>query len=64
MEKTTGGAQSCSRNSLNDANQQHLALYDNDMYLEDDCVKDSTSLPLSCNYMGLGQECRGCFLVS
>ncbi|CAN0035810.1 unnamed protein product [Ectocarpus fasciculatus] len=58
-----GGAGSCNIDSLSDADQQQLALYDSDMYLEDDCVNDSTPLPLSCNYMGLGQECRGCFLT-
>lgn len=36
-------------------------MYDKDLYLEDGCVNGAVPLPVNCNYMGLGQACRGCF---
>ena len=36
-------------------------MYDKDLYLEPNCVNGYTPLPVHCNYMGLGQECRGCY---
>lgn len=38
-------------------------MYDKDLYLEPDCVNGAVPLPVHCNYMGLGQECRGCYMT-
>ncbi|CAB1114879.1 unnamed protein product [Ectocarpus sp. CCAP 1310/34] len=37
-------------------------MYDKGLYLEPDCVNGASPMPVHCNYMGLGQECRGCFM--
>ncbi|CAM9210567.1 unnamed protein product [Ascophyllum nodosum] len=50
----------CSFSSLSDATQEQLAIYAKDIYIEPDCLGGATPL-LLCNYLGLGQECRGCF---
>lgn len=55
--------QGCSKDELSGAAQGQLDIYDNDLYLEPNCVNGYTPLPLHCNYMGLGQECRGCFMT-
>lgn len=38
-------------------------MYDKDLYLEPNCVNGHSPLPVHCNYMGLGQECRGCYMT-
>lgn len=38
-------------------------MYSKDLYLEPGCVNGTTPLPMHCNYMGLGQECRGCYMT-
>lgn len=53
----------CSLSALSDAAMEQLNIYDKDLYLEPDCVNGTTPLPVHCNFMGLGQECRGCFLT-
>lgn len=40
---------------------EQLSIYDKDIYVDSDCVDGETPLPVHCNYMGVGQECRGCF---
>lgn len=49
--------------ALSGAEVEQLGIYGKDLYLEPDCVNGATPLPVHCNYMGLGQECRGCFLT-
>lgn len=63
--RTAGGQPEaeCSLSALSDAALEQLSIYDKDLYLERDCVNGATPLPVHCNYMGLGQECRGCFLT-
>lgn len=54
----------CIKESLSDADLVSLEIYDNDMYVEPDCVDDSiTELVVGCNFMGLGQSCRGCYMT-
>lgn len=60
---TTSYGQECSYSALSDAAQEQLDVYDKDLYLEPDCVNGAVPLPVHCNYMGLGQECRGCYLT-
>jgi len=47
--------------ALSDSDLEQLSIYDKDIYVDSDCVDSETPLPVHCNYMGLGQECRGCF---
>lgn len=47
--------------ALSDADLEQLSIYDKDIYVDFDCVDSETPLPVHCNYMGVGQECRGCF---
>lgn len=47
--------------SLTDEQKAGMAKYDKDLYLEEDCINGTVPLPVHCNYLGLGQECRGCF---
>lgn len=63
--KTTDGQTEaeCSKAAMSDAAVEQLDMYDKDLYLEADCVNGVVPLPVHCNYMGLGQECRGCFLT-
>lgn len=49
--------------AISAAAAEQLAIYDKDLYLEPDCVNGAVPLPVHCNYMGLGQECRGCFMT-
>ncbi|CAM9668249.1 unnamed protein product [Ectocarpus sp. 12 AP-2014] len=56
-------AQECIVSSLSDAAQEQLSMYDKGLYLEPDCVNGASPMPVHCNYMGLGQECRGCFMT-
>lgn len=49
--------------ALSDAAAEQLSIYDKAVYLEPDCINGATPLPVNCNHMGLGQECRGCFLT-
>lgn len=56
-------AEECSKSALSDAAVEQLDIYDKDLYLEPDCVNGATPLPVHCNYMGLGQECRGCYMT-
>ena len=51
----------CQRSSMTAADQMQLDVYDTDMYLDPACVSDN--IPNGCNYFGLGQECRGCFMT-
>lgn len=63
-ESEEEGEVECSKASLSDAAQEQLDTYDNDMSLDEKCVDDSAStLVVGCNYMGLGQECRGCYMT-
>ncbi|CAM9343904.1 unnamed protein product, partial [Hapterophycus canaliculatus] len=54
-------AEECSLSALPDAAVEQLNMYDKDLYLEDDCINGAVPLPVHCNYMGLGQACRGCY---
>ena len=56
-------SQECSKSSLSQAAQEQLDIYDKDLYLEPACVNGTVPLPVHCNYMGLGQECRGCYMT-
>lgn len=38
-------------------------IFDQDLYLEPACTSGATPLPVHCNYMGIGQECRGCYMT-
>lgn len=50
----------CNRSSLTAADLESLDVYDFDMYIESGCLQ-TTNLPNGCNFMGLGQGCRGCY---
>lgn len=54
-------ASECSLEALSDAAVEQLEIYDKGLYLEPNCANGFTPMPVHCNYMGLGQECRGCF---
>ena len=47
--------------AISAAAAEQLAMYDKDLFLDSNCVDDATPLPFHCNFMGIGQECRGCF---
>lgn len=49
--------------TLSDAAKEQLSIYDKSIYVEPDCVDSATPLPVHCNQMNLGQECRGCYLT-
>lgn len=53
----------CDKAALPEAAREQLDKYDKELYLEPDCVDPSTPLPMHCNFMGLGQECRACFMT-
>ena len=50
----------CVRASLTAADLEGLDVYDFDMYVESACLTPEY-LPNGCNFMGLGQACRGCY---
>lgn len=51
----------CKRESLTAADLEGLDVYDYDMYIEPACTEFTEHLPNGCNFMGLGQGCRGCY---
>lgn len=51
----------CNRSSLTAADLEGLDVYDLDMYIEPACMETTEHLPNGCNFMGLGQGCRGCY---
>lgn len=54
----------CVASSLSTAALEQLATYDNDIQLDDECVNnEDRKLVVGCNYMGLGQTCRGCYMT-
>eukprot|EP00752_Nemacystus_decipiens_P006195 g5590.t1 len=50
----------CVRSSLTAEDLEGLDVYDFDMYVEPACMTPE-HLPNGCNFMGLGQGCRGCY---
>lgn len=53
----------CSVSALSAAAAEQMDMFGKGLYLEPACVDGTQPLPMHCNYMGIGQECRGCFMT-
>lgn len=51
----------CRRASLTAEDLESLDVFDFDMYIDPGCMETIEHRPNGCNFMGLGQGCRGCY---
>lgn len=55
----TAADNECSMDALTEAQRKQLGKYDKGLFLDPACSSDD--LPHHCNYMGITQDCRGCY---
>jgi len=61
MEGDKSADAECNSESLTTANLEGLDVYEFGMYIEPACMETTEHLVSGCNFMGLGQGCRGCY---